>query len=509
MCGGVGTDGGDETVVVLFYCYQGLGAEGAAQLAEEFSLPYAAGFEGPMCKSETYVLDSSFDPAAFVADVKEAKAAVGDATEEDARHLQGLVLTSQVLLYGGHAMLLVGAALPHFSWLVLALGALMISFARCMKWTIIGHHVSHGGFDKLQKTHPNALPSHYKRGVFAIGIRRFIDWMDWMMPQVTDGMAVTSDTSLRIGQSRLWRLAFEGLRLDFGCGAQQGPSLLPILRNMPLPSALKYISMIMWVFTWKFTYYSPNTFKELMNSKRESWLAQNWPADDKKTDPVVVFDWVKRPLQALAFGNVKKAVFWMVFFVQWFGVITPMLATVALPALWPLLLGQAGLWPSSITADQAALRVLVTSVVADLLSNAHSFVIIACNHSGGDLYRYSTSCKAYSAEFLLRCTYSSANFETGNDLIDTVYGWLNYQVEHHMFPDMTPLQYRKLQPLVKSICKKHNVQYVQMNALRRTWMMFQVAVGDAEMKRCTALVPPQAYKDSVGAEGLQSTVMGG
>ncbi|CAE7785560.1 Tstd2 [Symbiodinium sp. CCMP2592] len=35
MCGGIGTDGGDETVVVLFYCYQGLGAEGAAQLAEE------------------------------------------------------------------------------------------------------------------------------------------------------------------------------------------------------------------------------------------------------------------------------------------------------------------------------------------------------------------------------------------------------------------------------------------------------------------------------------------
>ena len=27
------------------------------------------------------------------------------------------------------------------------------------------------------------------------------------------------------------------------------------------------------------------------------------------------------------------------------------------------------------------------------------------------------------------------------------------------------------------ICKKHNVQYVQMNALRRTWMMIQVAVS--------------------------------
>ena len=35
--------------------------------------------------------------------------------------------------------------------------------------------------------------------------------------------------------------------------------------------------------------------------------------------------------------------------------------------------------------------------------------------------------------------------------------------------------------------------YVQQNALKRTWMMFQVAVGEAQMKRCTALVPPSAY----------------
>ncbi|CAE7752263.1 desA3, partial [Symbiodinium pilosum] len=139
-----------------------------------------------MIMSETYVLDSGFDPDQFVADIKEAKAAVGDATEADARHLQGLVLTSQVLLYGGHSLLLLGAALPSYSWVLLATGAFMISFARCMKWTIIGHHVSHGGFDKLQKSHPNALPSHYKRGVFAIGVRRFFDWMDWMLPQAWD-----------------------------------------------------------------------------------------------------------------------------------------------------------------------------------------------------------------------------------------------------------------------------------------------------------------------------------
>merc|ERR1712151_1117319 len=132
-----------------------------------------------------------------------------------------------------------------------------------------------------------------------------------------------------------------------------------------------------------------------------------------------------------------------------------------------------------------------------MLSNLDSFIIIACNHSGSDLYRYSTSCKAYSAEWFLRCAYSSANFETGNDFIDTMYGWLNYQVEHHMFPDMTPLQYRKLQPLVKSICQKHGVVYTQQNALRRTWAMLRVAVGMDSMRSVTACLPSKCIDAEV------------
>jgi fatty acid desaturase len=129
--------------------------------------------------------------------------------------------------------------------------------------------------------------------------------------------------------------------------------------------------------------------------------------------------------------------------------------------------------------------------MAEAFTNAHAFVIIACNHSGKDMWRYETSCKPYSAEWFLRCAYSSTNFECGNDFIDVTYGWLNYQIEHHMFPDMTPLQYRKLQPLIKSACKKHGVQYIQENALKRTWKMLRVAVGADRMQRCVSLLPAQ------------------
>jgi len=170
---------------------------------------------------------------------------------------------------------------------------------------------------------------------------------------------------------------------------------------------------------------------------------------------------------------------------------------VIFPALVPLVLNMVHAWPFAEPCQSAATRALITALIAEALTNAHSFVIIACNHSGEDLYRYETSCKAYSAEWFLRCAYSSANFETGTEFVDCVYGWLNYQIEHHMFPDMTPLQYRKLQPLIKSVCQKHGVLYLQQNALLRTWKMFRIAAGTASMKQCDAILPLKKAADSV------------
>ncbi|XP_074647947.1 acyl-CoA 6-desaturase-like isoform X2 [Tubulanus polymorphus] len=38
-------------------------------------------------------------------------------------------------------------------------------------------------------------------------------------------------------------------------------------------------------------------------------------------------------------------------------------------------------------------------------------------------------------------------------------GHLNFQIEHHLFPTMPRHNYHKIQPLVKSICHKHNLDY--------------------------------------------------
>jgi fatty acid desaturase len=270
-----------------------------------------------------------------------------------------------------------------------------------------------------------------------------------------------------------------------------------ILQELSLPVALKYASMFVWVLTWKFTYYSPNTYKELQLSRQTSWVARNWPASTSKADPLTVAQFVQYPALALFKGAWFELIFWPRLLIQWIAMIAPMLASVVLPAAIPLVLSSASAWSFATPATQVAWRMLISVVLADLMSNAHSFVIVVCNHAGEDLYRYSSSVKPYSAEWFLRCAYSSANFETGSELVDVLYGWLNYQIEHHMFPDMTPLQYRKLQPLMKSVCQKHGVQYVQQNGFFRTWKMLRVAVGSAKMQSCTALLHPRKEEQKI------------
>jgi hypothetical protein len=429
-----------------------------------------------------YIHDESFDADEFVKDIKDAQTAVGPQGPKDAAHLHYLVGIAQFLSYGGHLLLFAsafraGGLYPAVVYGVL--GAFMISFSRNMRWTIIAHHVSHGGYTTVIAN--KELSSTYKRGKFGVGfVRRVIDWLDWMLPEA-------------------WDLEHNKLH-HYELSEDADPDLVErnfkILRDMPLPNFLKLMSMIFWMGSWKWSYYSPNTLKELLLSQKKGYVARHWPKRVNPNEPMTFADVLaRRPLEAILTGNINEFIVWLVVAVQWIILLAPMIVLVAFPPVALMALSTTSLWPMLCPADLQAFdvvqRALILGIVAEVLTNFHSFVVIAPNHCGKDLYHYQTPCASYSAEFFLRCIYSSANFETGTDLVDIPYGWLNYQVEHHMFPNMTPLQYRKLQPLVKSICNKHGVVYTQQNGFLRTWKMLRVAVGMDSMTSVIAVLPPE------------------
>ena len=120
--------------------------------------------------------------------------------------------------------------------------------------------------------------------------------------------------------------------------------------------------------------------------------------------------------------------------------------------------------------------------MAEVVANLHSFLVIVPNHSAEDIYRFNEPHKS-QGEFYLRQIMGSVNYNTGSDLIDFAHGWLNYQVEHHLFPNLPLSQYQKMQPIVKDICKKYNLEYRQESVFKRVKMTADLMVGKSKNLR--------------------------
>ena len=128
-----------------------------------------------------------------------------------------------------------------------------------------------------------------------------------------------------------------------------------------------------------------------------------------------------------------------------------------------------------------AATAFATLFAAEILTNMHSFLIVVPNHAGEDVYRFKTPVKVKTDDFYLRAVIGSVNFRTGGDVNDFLHGWLNYQIEHHMFADMSMLSYQRMAPEIKAICEKHGVPYVQENVFERLRKTLQIGVGSRDM----------------------------
>lgn len=348
----------------------------------------------------------------------------------DVAHLQKIIWWSRLCQY-------IGAATMWYC--VNPLSIFLLSLGTMTRWTIVGHHVCHGGFDKCSK--------QYNRFKFGVGSlwRRAIDWLDWMLVEA-------------------WNVEHNQLH-HYHLGEETDPDLvetnMDYLRHLDVPLITKYLAVALIAVSWKWWYYSPNTYKQLkLTERRKKGLP---PLPDPHLPQTFDFAWL------LGAGS------------QTFFNSTEFIFTCLLPywiqrfVLLPL--------PFLLISPRAFRTAIINLVLAELLTNAHSFLVIATNHAGDDLYRFEKHCKPRTATFYLRQIISSANFATGHDVIDFLQGWLNYQVEHHIWPDMSMLSYQKAQPLVEQICLKHGVPYVQQSVFKRLLKLIDIMVGKTSMRK--------------------------
>ena len=362
--------------------------------------------------------------------IKETMGAVG---EEDFQHLLKLERWGRMFTFSGYGIILLlsilglgGELSAIVFWPLAIIAALCISTGNVTRWADVVHPVLHGAYDKV----PN-IPEKYTKKVFAKGARRFIDWLDWIKPQA-------------------WEYE-HNIMHHYHLGESEDPDNvernLQWLIQSKIPMFIRYIIIYIFAGMWKFLYYAPNTLRILENKKR------------RESDKIDITDYELDP-------RTKNGLeLWMEYLLPYF-----VIKFIVFPVLF---------LPFGI---QASVNALIIIVIAEFLANLHSFLVIVPNHSAEDIYMFSEPHKS-TGEFYLRQIMGSVNYNTGTDFLDFVHGFLNYQIEHHLFPNMPHSYYQKMQPIVKDICKKHNLEYRQESVWKRIGMTIDLMVGKTKLLR--------------------------
>jgi fatty acid desaturase len=391
-----------------------------------------------LATDETWI--KTFDVNAFARDIRDLgeqlRAQQGDA---DVQHLHKMVRWSNLCAAVGFLTM---------GYVVNPVAVVALSTWTFSRWTMIAHHVCHGGYDSI---HPNK--KRWNRFKFAIGSfwNRLCDWLDWMMPEA-------------------WNVEHNN-RHHYKLSEIDDPDLvennLVDLRQAPIPLAAKYLVVGLAMASWKWFYYAPNTYKELK-------LAQ-WRKQGKPLPPNV------NPADAVTIRSVLQGDNPFYSAAELFGVV---LGPYLVIHFFLLPLPYLALGYYLALADPAALywTAVTNLVLAEVLTNIHGFVAVVTNHAGDDMYRFRNGCRPFSGSFFLRQVLASVDFQMGTDLVDFLHGFLNYQIEHHLWPNLSMLSYQKSAPLVRAVCARHGVPYVQENVFRRVHKTVQIMVGTTSMK---------------------------
>jgi len=366
--------------------------------------------------------------------IKETMDPVG---EEDFQHLLKLEKWGRLFTFSGYGIILLlsimalgGELSGIVFWPLAIIAALAISTGNVARWADVTHPVLHGAYDKV----PN-IPAKYTKKVYAKGARRYVDFLDWIKPEA-------------------WSYE-HNIMHHYHLGEEDDPDNvernLQWLIQSKTPMWLRYVIIYAFAGTWKYTYYAPNTLRILKNKKL------------KEEDKATITDYEMDP------RTENGLELWMEYYLPYI---------IIKFVVFPLLFLPFGI--------SAVINALIIIAIAEFFANLHSFLVIVPNHSAEDIYMFSEPSKS-QGEFYLRQIMGSVNYNTGTDFLDFIHGFLNYQIEHHLFPNMPHSYYQKMQPIVKDICKKHNLEYRQESVWKRIGMTIDLMVGKTQLLRVSGI----------------------
>ena len=381
-----------------------------------------------------YARYQDIDQTQLQIDIDAIKEQIGAPNEEDFKHLLKLEKWGTALSVIGYALVALVSYIEMSDygisslafWIMAILAAVAIGIGNVSRWANVAHPILHGAYDKV----PN-VPHKYTKSGFAQGNRRFIDWLDWIKPEA-------------------WMYE-HNIMHHYHLGEQDDPDNVEAnmewLTKSSIPMPIRYIAIFILAASWKFTYYAPNTLNILENKNRRK--AKLEESDSYEFSPFSKNGFELWKSYYLPYGLFRFVIIPLLFF--------------------PL-------------GTEAIFNAFIIMLMAEAVANLHSFTVIVPNHSADDIYQFEKPHKS-QGEFYLRQIMGSVNYATGSDLLDFGHGWLNYQVEHHLFPNLPLSQYQKMQPVVKELCAKYNLEYRQESVFIRVWKTVELMVGKTKVLR--------------------------
>lgn len=125
-----------------------------------------------------------------------------------------------------------------------------------------------------------------------------------------------------------------------------------------------------------------------------------------------------------------------------------------------LVVVHAALYATGVLLAMSPLKAIMFVLLNQALYGFYLGVVFAPNHKGMVVHRADVE-----LDWLHRQVLTARNLRS-NRFTDFMYGGLNYQIEHHLFPSMPRTNLRKVRPLVIEYCGEHGIPYYEVPVWR-------------------------------------------
>jgi fatty acid desaturase len=114
---------------------------------------------------------------------------------------------------------------------------------------------------------------------------------------------------------------------------------------------------------------------------------------------------------------------------------------------------------------------LALFLLSQVVASVYLAAIIAPNHKGMPVWA-----RGVRLSFLERQVLSSRNVSP-HPVWDYLFGGLNYQVEHHLFPTMPRVHLRRARAIVRPFCQARGLEYTEVGPLASYRMVYAALSG--------------------------------